>query len=261
MSGLGGDELFAGYDVFRRMKKLEANRWLQLSPRFARTMAGSMLQAVKPSVAADKIAESLRLPQLDFLHAYPLVRRLFPEKTIREMLNEELNLPNPVDKITREASSSGLDLLSQVSIAEMKSYMQNILLRDTDQMSMAHALELRVPMLDHRLVEYVLGIGDNEKYPHTAKQLLTDSFEGLLPNEVIHRPKMGFTFPWAHWMKNELRSFCEEQLQSVASISHFREGAIDELWQRFLKDDPRISWSRIWPLVVLGHWTRQHDVN
>ena len=80
--------------------------------------------------------------------------------------------------------------LTKYSIAEMNSYMQNVLLRDTDQMSMASALEVRVPFLDYKLVEYVLGVSDTHKFPHTPKKLLTDSLQGLLPPEIIQRKKM-----------------------------------------------------------------------
>jgi asparagine synthase (glutamine-hydrolysing) len=142
----------------------------------------------------------------------------------------------------------------------MQTYMQNVLLRDTDQMSMAHALEVRVPFLDHRLVEYVLGVGDEIKYPHTPKELLTSAVGDLLPHEVIHRPKMGFTFPWAVWMRNELRSFCYENLLSLKQVEAIHHEEVMHMWQRFLAGDHLITWSRIWPLVVLGHWVKQHEV-
>jgi asparagine synthase (glutamine-hydrolysing) len=139
--------------------------------------------------------------------------------------------------------------------------MQNVLLRDADQMSMAHALEIRVPFLDHRLIEFVLGVSDNHKYPHTPKELLTSSVGDLIPREIIDRPKMGFTFPWALWMKNELRPFCEEHLSALQQVDAIRYDAVHELWKRFLSGDPRITWSRIWPLVVLGHWVKQHHAH
>jgi asparagine synthase (glutamine-hydrolysing) len=144
---------------------------------------------------------------------------------------------------------------------EMSTYMQNILLRDADQMSMAHALEIRVPFLDHRLIEYVLGVSDELKFPHTPKELLTASVGDLIPREIIDRPKMGFTFPWAVWMRNELKSFCEEQLQALKAVSALDHAAVMDLWKRFTIGDPRITWSRVWPLVVLGHWVKQHDIH
>jgi asparagine synthase (glutamine-hydrolysing) len=145
--------------------------------------------------------------------------------------------------------------LSKYSIAEISTYMQNVLLRDTDQMSMASALEVRVPFLDYKLVEYVLGVDDKHKYPHTPKKLLTDSLQDLLPQEIMNRKKMGFVLPWQLWMKNELKSFCEENLAHLENLG-LNPNAVNNLWQAFLKGDPQITWSRIWPLVTLGNWQK-----
>ena len=77
---------------------------------------------------------------------------------------------------------------------ELNTYMQNVLLRDTDQMSMAHSLEVRVPFLDIDLVEFALSISDAKKYPKTPKKLLIDSLGDLLPPEILNREKMVFHF-------------------------------------------------------------------
>jgi asparagine synthase (glutamine-hydrolysing) len=260
LSGLGGDEIFAGYDVFKRMSDIESKQWLNLAPKFLRQLSGKFLVQFKPSVASEKIAESLKQSSLDFVHLYPIVRQLFRDESVAEILNLSKLPENAVSVAARFAEASNLQTLSKVSIAEISTYMQNVLLRDADQMSMAHALEVRVPFLDHRLVEYVLGVNDQIKYPHTAKQLLTDSLGNLLPREIIDRPKMGFTFPWAFWMKNELKSFCETQLKALESINEINFGQVMILWERFLKGDTSITWSRIWPLVVLGHWIKKNDV-
>ena len=103
--------------------------------------------------------------------------------------------------------------LSKVSTAEFDSYMSNVLLRDTDQMSMAHGLEVRVPFLDHNFVDLILAINDKNKYPKTTKKLLIDSLQGLLPKDVYDRPKMGFTFPWEKWLKNELFEFSDNLIK------------------------------------------------
>jgi asparagine synthase (glutamine-hydrolysing) len=261
LSGLGGDEVFAGYPVFTRMKKLEANRWISKTPRMLRTLSARALSAMKPSVAAEKISAMLAEDELDFVHSYPYSRRVLLDDRIRMLLSYDLPQHNAVLDIARHAASAGLPLLSRVSLAEMNSYMQHVLLRDADQMSMAHSLEVRVPFLDHRLVEYVLSVGDDMKYPHTPKKLLTDSVGDLIPREIIDRPKMGFTFPWALWMKGELRPLCVENLNYLGAMGHFRPGAVDRLWQQFLAGDPAVTWSRVWPLVVLGHWARTHELS
>ena len=150
--------------------------------------------------------------------------------------------------------------ISKVSCAEITTYMQNVLLRDTDQMSMAHALEVRVPFLDHTLVEYVLGVPDKYKYPSSPKKLLVDAVGALLPPEIVNRPKMGFTFPWKLWMQKELKVFCEEKMVSLSKRSLFVEQEVVKLWTGFLLNDPRITWSRIWHLVVLENWLQQNKI-
>jgi asparagine synthase (glutamine-hydrolysing) len=260
LSGLGGDELFAGYDVFKRMKKLESNRWLNIAPHMLRSMTGSVLAGMAPSVATKKIKEVLSLSEVDFANAYPFSRRVFSDALVESLIHQSIHAGSSVHRICRDIQQSNLPLLSKVTMAEMNTYMQNVLLRDADQMSMAHALEVRVPFLDHRLVEYVLAIPDSIKYPHTPKKLLVDSLKGLLPKEITARKKMGFTFPWRLWMKNELRSLCEENLKVLENSGHFVEGSINMLWHRFLKDDPEIKWSRIWHLVVLGYWMRKNKI-
>lgn len=260
LSGLGGDEVFAGYDVFKRMYTLESRGWMNLLPVQLRKAAGELLRLAKPGVSSEKIAATLASSRIDFAHAYPLVRQLFREKSIDELLRGDTGKMNGVCSLTSEIAASDLPLLSKVSVAEMTTYMQNILLRDTDQMSMAHALEVRVPFLDHRLVEYVLGVKDDFKYPHSPKKLLTDSVGDLIPDSIINRPKMGFTFPWAVWMKHELRTFCEDNLKVLEELDSFNPGAVKNLWSRFMSGDKTVTWSRIWPLVVLGHWIKQNNV-
>ena len=83
----------------------------------------------------------------------------------------------------------------------------------------------------------------------------------MLPKNVYDRPKMGFVLPYEHWMKNELKSFCEERLENVKNISYLKPSAIDKLWQQFLNGHKRVTWSRIWPLVVLGDWIKANEIN
>ncbi len=151
--------------------------------------------------------------------------------------------------------------ISQISKAELSTYMLNTLLRDTDQMSMSHALEVRVPFLDHELVEYVLNVDNSLKYPHTPKQLLVESLNGLIPEKVVNRKKMGFSFPWDYWMRVELKSFCEHHLHYLEKYPFFNGPQIEQLWHRFLNNDPLITWSRIWPVVVLSHWMEKNNIN
>ena len=261
LSGLGGDEVFAGYDVFRRMKALETKQWLNSLPLAIRKNVGLLMRAVKPSAASEKIAAALAQERIDLAHFYPLTRQVLYDSEVSRLLKFRPEERNCVELLAQAVSGTRMPTLSKVSVLEISTYMQNVLLRDADQMSMAHALEIRVPFLDHRLIEFVLGVSDLYKFPHTPKELLTASVGDLIPREIIDRPKMGFTFPWAVWMRHELKTFCEEQLLALQQVEVLQHDEVMGLWKRFLGGDKRITWSRIWPLVVLGHWVKQHDAH
>jgi asparagine synthase (glutamine-hydrolysing) len=261
LSGLGGDELFAGYDVFKRTQELERKQWIAAVPGFIRSVAGSVLKKRRPGVQTDKMAEMLKQDDLSLASTYSLSRQVLLDKQVLSMLQSEELSKSRVKEIVKELErKNSLPLLSRVSAAEISTYMQNVLLRDTDQMSMAHALEVRVPFLDYTLVEYVMSIPDKYKDPVTPKKLLVDAMGELLPSEIVNRPKMGFTFPWKHWMKNELRGFCEEKMEALSNRRSFRKEGVMNLWKAFVNDDPRVTWSRVWPLVVLENWMQQNGI-
>lgn len=260
LSGLGGDELFAGYDIFKRFHELENKAWLNVFPRLARLAGGSVISARRKSIQGDKTAEILGLQRISGMDAYPVNRKLFNQKQYRSLLAAQANDADYIRKIIGPIRTDASHVLSRCSLYEIQTYMQNVLLRDTDQMSMAVALEVRVPFLDYKLVEYVLGVKDEYKYPHTAKKLLTDSLGDLLPTEIIDRPKMGFSLPWKEWLKDDLRSFCEQHLQEFSRKPFVNPGTVMELWNSFLNHDPRVTWSRVWHLVVLNHWMKTNHI-
>lgn len=255
LSGLGGDELFAGYSIFKRMQALHGKQWLWKLPNALRKGVGELMSKVKPGVASEKMKALLSMPEYQFANVFSVSRQALMDEQLGGLLNREL-LPahNPATYLQDLISNNPQHILSDVSIGELSTYMQNVLLRDSDQMSMAHALEVRVPFLDHELAEYMLSLPDGIKYPATPKKLLVDSMPDLLPDYIVKRPKMGFTFPWRHWLKNELHGFVSERLNSLAKRDYFNEVAVLELWNQFKKDDPTVTFSRIWPLVVLEEW-------
>ena len=264
LSGLGGDEVFAGYPVFTRTLALWQRRWVTQFPPTLRGLAAVAVRMVRPSIAGNKLGELLELPAFSVDDTYPVSRLSMTDRELVRLLHRAQLPVNRVhgliEDLLRKDGGHALPLLSQVSLGELASYLPHVLLRDTDQMSMAHALEVRVPFLDHHLVEFVLGVGDRAKYPHTPKKLLTDAVGDLLPNEVVHRPKMGFVLPWEEWMRGSLRGFCEERLQALGARPVFRAGAVSRLWGRFLARDPRVNWSRLWSLVVLEDWLERNGL-
>ncbi len=261
LSGLGGDELFAGYPVFKRTQRLQQQQWFWQLPTPLRNLAGKIILSVKPGFIGAKLNQLMLLPKGDIIHTYPIARQMAPPEHIAKLLS----FPMPPDKVSlliNEAlrESNGLGILSKISVAEITTYMQNVLLRDTDQMSMASALEVRVPFLDYKLVEYVIGINDDFKNPVYPKKLLVESLGDLLPDEIVHRKKMGFSFPWEKWIRNELKSFCDERMQSLSRRSFLNGPLILDRWQRFLNNDPSVRWPDIWTGVVLENWLLENKV-
>ncbi|MBS1581532.1 MAG: asparagine synthase (glutamine-hydrolyzing) [Bacteroidetes bacterium] len=263
LSGLGSDEIFAGYPVFKRSLAIQRARWLTRVPSVARRGAAALLTAVKPSRTRLRMAELLRSGVAAIDDTYPLSRRILNDQDLAELTGS----PLPPDRVQgimrtllREQQGHRLPLLSQVSLGELSTYLPNILLRDTDQMSMAHALEVRVPFLDHELVELVLGIGDALKYPHTPKPLLVRALGDLLPREIVERPKMGFALPWIQWMRGALREFCAVRLEALGRRGVLHPEALDRTWGGFLAGDMRISWARLWHLVVLEDWLERNAI-
>lgn len=260
LSGLGGDELFAGYDIFKRFYELEKKIWLNAMPGLVRQVGGKYISSKKKSIQGDKTAEILSLHHIDGLNAYPVNRKLFNQKDYQNILKSKTDDSVFIKKIINRIQTDKQHILSRCSLYEIQTYMQNVLLRDTDQMSMAVALEVRVPFLDYRLVEFALGVKDEYKYPLTPKKLLTDALGDLLPREIIDRPKMGFSLPWKDWLKNDLKSFCEKHIHEFSKRSFVNQEVILDLWKRFLNGDPKITWSRVWHLIVLNDWMNKHQL-
>ncbi len=138
--------------------------------------------------------------------------------------------------------------------------MLNTLLRDSDFMSMAHGLEVRVPLIDHRLARRVLALpGTWKMNSGTPKPMLIKAVGGSLPDRIVHRAKKGFTLPFEHWLRDELRPVVEASMRKIGEGvigTLIGERAASQVWRDFL--DGRTSWSRPWSLYVLQCWCEQH---
>jgi asparagine synthase (glutamine-hydrolysing) len=152
-----------------------------------------------------------------------------------------------------------LDPFTTVTCLEARSYLVNTLLRDTDSMSMAHSLEVRVPFLDHPLVEFVTELPQEVKLGKgTAKALLVAALQDLLPAEVVQQTKRGFTFPWATWLRGPLKENIENGFKELApGLSEaINAEEASGIWQSYLEGET--SWSRPWSLYVLNEWVKRN---
>ncbi len=259
LSGLGGDEIFTGYSYFHDWKKLNKYKSLWSIPQILRKNSAKLLPLIAKRRGA-RLKQILSLPEFSIREVYPPFRQV-------AMLDDYTSGTNNGERqVTKSLlknigdNINDLPLFSQFSIVELKTYTQNVLLKDTDQMSMASSLEVRVPFLDHELVETLLRIPDHLKHKTYPKDLLVECLDPLVPGEIVHRPKMGFTLPWKFWLKNELRSFCEERINYLKQFSYFDAQKLESMWEKFCAGDETIPWVRVWQMVVLSYWLKKQEI-
>ena len=260
ISGLGGDELFAGYPVFTQLPKLLRSRIMR-SPQALREMVAWLGSGVLRSSKGKKALRLLK-GERSLSALYPEFRKVDAQDEISKILNDKIEQEHfAFDFLTPDALLNENELLAAISHAEIRAYMQNVLLRDADQMSMAHALEIRVPFLDHKLVELAMGLGDDFKEPIFPKSSLVESLQGLLPDEIVHRKKMGFTFPWSTWVRQDLKELCDKNIRSLAEQIPFSGKELNGFWHGFLSGETACSWTQVWSLVVLNTWIEDNDIH
>lgn len=265
LSGIGGDELFAGYPIFSQYLKMQGRKGLYDDTSWIRGLAGNLIDLSKSSTRNDRVKQILTAPSTNIEYMYPVFREILSPEIIGTVtkldFHDIFTTRLAFELYKHKEGLAKLPLLSQVSAAEYLGYTQHTLLKDTDQMSMAVSLEVREPFFDYELVEFVMAVPDDLKKPTYPKSLLVDSLSPLLPDEIVHRKKQGFTFPWESWMKNELKAFCSYHIRGLAGRNFINTKALMEYWNRFLLDDPKVRWAEVWLFVVLGYWLEKNDID
>src|SRR5262249_7353627 len=133
------------------------------------------------------------------------------------------------------------------------------LLRDTDSVSMARSLEVRVPLLDKSLVEFVSALPDFARHREgTQKALLVEAMKDSLPLSILQQSKRTFTLPWEEWLRGTLRARVERSFGELSPslASCLRKEGVRDVWNAFVARNT--SWSRPWSLYVLNEWCRQN---
>jgi asparagine synthase (glutamine-hydrolysing) len=272
LSGLGGDEIFGGYPSFSRLMRIaDVSRWWGRSPRPFRRLAAAAVRGVGGNSIGVAKTAALMESDGEISSMWPVMRQVLSLEQRRELASKDLldriaDADDPYDRLLADAfeATPNTSTFARISFAEARTYMHDVLLRDTDQMSMAHALEVRVPFLDHQLVELVTSLPDTHKVSNdTPKPLLVEAMGALLPREIVDRPKQGFTLPFDPWMRGPLREFCEERLgdRGLAGRNLLRPEAVRQLWQSFVQGSGSVSWSRLWVLIALETWLERNSVD
>jgi asparagine synthase (glutamine-hydrolysing) len=277
LSGLGGDELFAGYSTFADTLRLQR---LELLTRFVpsslRRVTGPFVNAVMSRQASADAARKVRNAWLmpDALpHPYFFTRLLFPPSELPRLTEPRYrNSSVAADGMTLEPTwlawqeraadqARQMEPIAGIGWLEMRTYMASTLLRDTDSVSMARSLEVRVPLLDTPLVEFMCALPDEARVqPERPKALLREALRELLPEEIQQQKKRTFTLPWEDWMRKALRPKLEESFANIAPAlrPHLRTEGVQMVWDNFKQ--AQTTWSRPWSLYVLNEWCRRNLV-
>lgn len=268
LSGLGGDEVFAGYPNFRLFGPLTR---LAAAGEFFGVSIGDTLAAIQRLGALGargrKLAAIMRAGD-DPAALYAVLRGMFVRDERAALIRPEYFTEIQHDgtyvppHIERAFASRRRDTVNEFSLLELSNYLRNTLLRDTDAMSMAHGLEVRVPLIDHVLIERVLGIPGPLKIRRSGNKALLTASVPAIPRVAVARPKMGFSLPFSVWFRGPLRPRIESVLGEsfIQSLGFLNVERVRELWQSFLADDGFTSWSRIWCIGALAEWCREHRV-
>jgi asparagine synthase (glutamine-hydrolysing) len=247
LSGEGSDELFGGYPIYRRMMAYEqVNRLPLVKP------AGRMLAAVAGDTKLGKYANMLGRP-LEW--RYGGVGGLFSAQQAHRLY---LAADGGLDSVAAAyGNCAHLPPLERMSYVDLKTWLPDDLLVKADRMSMAHSLELRVPFLDHHLVEFAARLPARLKVRgRVTKYLLKKWAEPLLPREIIYRPKKGFPVPTKTWFRNDLSGFARETLLDSAGVCRqfLSTPELEHLLAMHEREDRS---EQIYSLVVLDHWGRE----
>lgn len=254
LSGVGGDEFFVGYSGFSKALLLE--KWKQrmsVIPSFL----GTCMERVAFNERLRKVSGLITSPNPSYFGN----RRVFTDWQIQGLLNKKYLLPYQdwfIRSYGEICEYSFVDEISRISFFESQSYMLSTLLRDTYQMSMAHSLEVRVPLVDHRIAEYLWQLPEKFKMSSDIpKALLVNAAGQGLPDACVFRKKQGFVFPFDKYFKEELGDelvtfFCS------SSSSLFNSKGLHLLWEKYHRGS--VSWSRIWMLFVLQYWLLKNRV-
>jgi asparagine synthase (glutamine-hydrolysing) len=254
LSGEGADEILGGYGIYRRM--------LALDQIYRRSPAGLLAPWLARLAPSEALRHYVRMSGQPLETRYRGVSRGFGAEGKRRLIGEDR-----VNESERQLQCvfgeyfnavEKASPLNRMLYVDAKVWLPDDLLIKADKMTMATGLELRVPFLDHKLVEFAATLPDNRKLNGTGKAILRQAMRGVLPDAIIDRPKKGFPSPIASWLRGPLRQFPRDHLlaQNSACSNYLDRGAVTRVVEEH--DQGRTDRSQeIWTLLVFEMWHRQ----
>lgn len=267
LSGDGGDELFGGYEHYQAQK---LSRLKVLRP-FHKSLP-ALTRNLPPSPKKKGFWNKLQRFGQGMDQA-PDMRHFrwttFLSRTVKESLYsadliealgglEEVHWLEPLRSVFGRLER--FDPINGELYLDLKTYLADDILVKVDRMSMAASLETRVPLLDHKVVEFMFGLpGTLKLRGWTTKWIFKKTMARLLPKENIYRPKQGFSIPIKHWLRGELRSLMNDYLNErrIGAQGYFHWAAVRPMIDRHVSGRANLS-HQLWALLVFGLWHEQY---
>ena len=266
MSGMGGDEMLGGYERYLGVLLGDNYRSLPAVIRRAVARGTGLLPdwGGKGRVSAARLKRFVQSAERDSPMAYLHLISTFDAQELRDILDPGLwgaQKDFSPEEMMREAfqESGSQSPLNRMLYTDVTSYLPGDLLPLTDRMSMAHSLEVRVPLLDHKLLEFAATIPPDMKIRRlTKKYILKKAAASLLPDPILRGRKRGFSIPLAMWFRGELRTFVQEQLapERISKMGILNPKKVSSLLHEHLSGRANHE-NKIWALVILAMW---HDL-
>ena len=259
LSGEGSDEAFGGYQSYRNIRLIEKFKGM-LGP-FAHGAGSAVSACLRDDSRYGKYGSFMRTPLEDYYFSHGSGPYEFPNSHFRELYTPEFLAMIDCERRSEcsrshFAQASALDPLDQMLYVDTKTWLPDDLLIKADRMTMANSLELRVPFLDHRILEFAASLPPAYKVKNlTGKYILKKALSRRLPAEIVKRKKAGFPVPYTSWLYKELQGSVSEVLLDDSTIArgYFRKDTVEKI----IRGGPRRNWSKeIFSLVVLEFWHR-----
>ena len=260
LNGDGGDETFAGYERFRA--ELFAHR-LPAPARALLRSAAALLPGGRTSYGTlRRLQRFARKSALPFLERTLAWHSFFEPQTLRALGKDAPIDLGAVLSSYREALAhvNGASHLSRLLYLNARCYLLDDLLPKMDRMTMAHGLEARSPFLDRELTSYAASLPDDFKRRGAAgKVVLKEALRGLVPDDLLRRPKQGFGLPLGEWFRADLRAMVQDTLLDRPRLgAHLRLDTVERLWSEHLTGGVDRGHA-LWTLLVLELWMRTND--
>jgi asparagine synthase (glutamine-hydrolysing) len=262
LSGEGADELFGGYETYQADRLARPLRW---TPRWLRRAVHGALERYVP-VSDEKIGLEYKIKRgiegslLEADEAHFFWNGTFSNEQLRAIRRGGGD--NGLAELARQVSTSNRGVVERYLRVDQSYYLPDDILYKTDRMSMAHSLEVRPPILDHRIVEFAARLPVRLKIRGwRQKYVLKELMRGKLPERVLNRKKAGFDIPTHDWFRRPLRRLLMDTLtrEAVQASGIFEEGAIETLIRDHMERRINAGY-HLWGLLTLFLWMKRWKV-